>query len=271
MRKILFVFAFFAILLFAKVAFADETALVKTSTTSGVRPSIKTSVEANLTENLRQRAKTEIARRLNFLNDLLTKLTNIKKISDSDKASLQSQIQTQIDGLNALQTKIDADTDITTLRTDVKSIINGYYIFAFFRVKVSLLFATDRSLTVVDSMTMLSTKLKTRIDQAQSSGKDVTTLNSLLTDMNSKILDAKTQFQAVQTELNGLDATGYPGNKSTLLDARKKLKAGAEDLRAAYKDAIKIRQGLGKVGEKVNNSSSSSASENLTPTPTTSL
>jgi len=53
---------------------------------------------------------------LSYLNQLITNLNGIKKLSSVEKASLQSQIQTQIDGLNALQTKINGDTDNTTLR-----------------------------------------------------------------------------------------------------------------------------------------------------------
>jgi hypothetical protein len=41
-----------------------------------------------------------------------------------------------------------------------------------------------------------------------------------------------------------LTAQGYPGNKSVLEDARTKIKAVVIDLKAAYKDALQIRQEL---------------------------
>jgi len=67
-------------------------------------------------EQFTARAEKEITRRLDFLNQLTTKIGNIKKLSAAQKTDLQSQIQAQIDGLNALQVKIKADTDNTTLR-----------------------------------------------------------------------------------------------------------------------------------------------------------
>lgn len=268
MKKLITIAILATLLLTAKSVFAQS---VLPATSIGSPASrIKTSVESNLIDNLKQRAQTEITRRLTFLNDLLTKLTDIKKLSDADKASLQNQIQTQIDGLNTLQTKINSDTDLTTLRTDVKSIVNGYYIFAFFRVKISLLVAADRFATTADSLSSLEVKLDTRVQQASASGQDVSSLNVLLADMTTKIADAKAKYQAVETDLASLTAQDFPGNKSVLLSERAKLKTAYADLRAAYQDAIKIRKGLGDLGDKINNSSSS-ASENLSPTPTTSL
>lgn len=206
--------------------------------------------QENVSQDLKQRAQTEINRRINFLNQLLTRLSDIKKLSSAEKADLQSQIQTQVDGLNTLLVKINADTDNTTLEADVKSIVNNYYIFLFFRVKVNLLIAADRLSTITDNLDTIYAKLQTRIDQAQTQGTDVTSLNSLLSDMNSKISDAKTLYSAAETELTSLTAQGYPGNKSTLSDARTKLQTVRDDSYTAYQDAIKIRQSLGGMGLK---------------------
>lgn len=203
-----------------------------------------TQVQADISQDLKQRAGKEISRRLSFLNELITKLNGIKKLSSAQKADLQSQIQAQIDGLNALQTKINADTDNVTLKADVKSIINDYYIFLFFRVKVSLLIAADRTSATAENLSGIYTKLQTRINQAKTAGSDVTNPNAILSDMNAKLTDAGTQVTAAQTELTSLIAQGYPGNKVTLTDARSKIKNAADDLKAAYKDALQIRNSL---------------------------
>jgi predicted nucleic acid-binding Zn-ribbon protein len=218
--------------------------------------------DANRVSDLKNRAQTEITRRLNYLNQLITELGSMKKLSSADKTSLTSQIQTQIDGLNSLQTKINADTDLTTLRADVKSVITNYYIFAFFRVQIDLLLAADRMSTTTDNFMAVYTKLQTRINAAGTQGKDVTQLNTWLSDMQVKLNDAKSQYQAAETELNGLTAQGYPGNKSSLLDARGKIKAGATDLKAAYIDAVSIRNGL---GENVNTKINKEGIKNSTP------
>jgi predicted nucleic acid-binding Zn-ribbon protein len=248
MKKISIILALLVLLTTSSASYAEgllERAKAANSTAS--RSAIKTQVSENTMENLKQRATTEITRRVKFLTELSSKIDGLKKLSDAQKTDLKSQIQVQIDGLNALQAKINADTTLETLKTDVKSIVNGYYIFAFFRVKVSLLVATNRMGYTTDLLNTVYAKLQTRINEKQAKGEDVTSLNTLLTDMQAKITSAKTNYEAGQTELTSLTAQGYPENKTILLDARAKIKQGEKDLRAAYQDAVKIRQGLGDI------------------------
>jgi hypothetical protein len=203
-----------------------------------------TQFQASISQDLQKRAQTEITRRLDFLNDLVTRLNGIKKLSSAEKAGLQSQIQTQIDGLNALQAKISGDTDNVILRADVKSIISNYYIFMFFRVKVNLLVAADKASATTDNLNLIYTKLQTRVSQAKTDGNDVTSLNAGFSDMNAKLTDANTQITAAQTVLTPLSAQGYPGNKTALAGARTKIETAVTDLKAAYEDALQIRNGL---------------------------
>jgi hypothetical protein len=219
--------------------------LVQRETEVASKAAIVTQAQANQMQNLQQRAQEEVTRRLKFLNGYLTGINKIQKLTTADKTGLQTEIQAQINELSTLQTKITADTDITTLRTDVKSIISNYYVFAFFRVKINLLIAAGRLSTITDNLNTIYTKLQTRINEAQAAGTDATTLNALLLDMNTQIINAKTEYQMIEAELLPLNAQGYPGNKSTLTDARAKLNTATVDLKAAYEDAIQIRQQLG--------------------------
>jgi hypothetical protein len=221
------------------------------------RTATKEQIQSTISQDLKQRAQTEISRRLEFLNQLIAKINDIKKLSSAEKTSLQSQIQTQIDGLNALRVKINADTDNTTLKADVKSIISDYYIFLFFRAQVNLLVTADKSATIADNLGSIYIKLQTRINQAQTVGSNVIDLSAMLSDMNTQLTVAQTQITAVQAELTPLTAQGYPGNKFTLVDARAKLILVNQELKAVYQDAIKIRQVL--PGEKIKNPEASTS------------
>lgn len=246
MKKLSLILALLLLFTVTGSSFAQNAfQTLKISSTSASRENLKTTVVTNTVENLKARANTEITRRISFLTELLGKMDEVKKLSDTDKASIKSQIQAQIDSLNALKVKINADTDITTLRTDVKSIINGYYIFAYFRVKVSLYVAAGRLTTTTDILNTVYKKLQTRVSEQETKGTDVASLKALLADMLAKITDAKAQHDAAITSLNALDVSSFQKNVSYFLDVKSKLKLGADDLRAAYKDAIKIRQALG--------------------------
>lgn len=219
----------------------------KTGSLTASRSALKTQAEADRLFDLRTRANTEITRRINFLNELSVKIDNLKKLSDTDKASLKSQIQSQIDSLNALKLKIDASADLTTLREDVKLILNGHATFAYFRVKISLFVAAGRLSITADMLNTVYTKLQTRINEKQAKGEDVTSLNALLSDMLVKITNARTQHDAAIVLLDTLDAQSFTQNKSSFSQVRSKIKLGADALRTAYQDAVKIRQSLGDI------------------------
>jgi hypothetical protein len=195
-------------------------------------------------ENLKSRATHEIDRRLTALNLVLTRISTFKHITASDKAPLTSSVKTEISSLKSLEAKIQADTDLATLRADIKSIVDSYRIFLLFIPKIHLLAASDRMINIADELSSLSVKLQSKIQSAKAAGKDVTSLEELLDDITSKLADAKSLASNVQLTIIPLSPDGYPGNRSTLLAGRDMLRTGHNDLIEAAHDAQKIIQGL---------------------------
>lgn len=200
--------------------------------------------QATRIATIKTKAEAEIDKRLASLHTAATKITAATKLSATDKATFSSQIQSNITTLTTLRAKIDADTDLPTLRTDAKSIYANFRIYAVFLPQVHMLATIDTMGVAVDNLTTLATKLQTRIQTAQQSGKDVSSVQRLLTDLQAKIADAKTQYQTVESEVASLTPASYPGSTATLQDARSKIKTGAADLRTAWQDAKQIVQGL---------------------------
>jgi len=195
-------------------------------------------------ENLESRAAHEIDRRLADLSLILTRISTFKHITDSDKASLMLSVKTEITNLKSLKSKIQADTNLATLKADVKSIVDSYRVFVLFIPKIHLLAATDRMLSIADELTSLSVKLQAKIQSAKTAGKDVASLQELLDDITNKVADTKSLASTVQSTVTPLSPDGYPGNRSTLLAGRDMLRTGHNDLIEASHDAQKIIQGL---------------------------
>jgi len=216
----------------------------------------------NISENLRERAQKEISRRTEALNKLITRISEFKKLSSTQKSTLTTQVQAQIDALNALLTKINADTDVATLKTDVKSIVDSYRIYALFIPQIQILGSADKILSITDEMTTLSTTLEAKIGEQQAKGQNVTDLQTLLTDMKAKIADAKTQAQAAIDAVTPLTPAGFPGNKTTLQSARQMLTTAITDLNTARQDARQIVVGLMKL-----NKTTVTPTVTATPTP----
>lgn len=216
---------------------SSAPAFAVTSTSSANAKNVR--VDLRVT-NLKEKADREIDRRITSLNNITNKINAMKKLSVSDKQSFSLQIQTEITNLTTLKTKIDADTDLPTLKTDVQSIVKSYRVYALFIPKLGIIIAADRMGETADNLDKLAGKLQTKIQDAQASGKNVSSLQTLLADMQKQTADARTQYSAASSEVMTLTPEGYPGNKSTLQDARSKLKTAHTDLKKAGQDARKI-------------------------------
>lgn len=186
--------------------------------------------------NLQTKADMEINRRLSSLNNALSRLNNSQKLTAADKATLTGLIQTDITNLTALKAKIDADTDLPTLRTDVQSIVKDYRIYALIMPKGGIAVAADRVLSYADKLTALSTKLQNITLKLQAQGKDTSAIQSSITDLNAQIKDAQTQAQAAHDTVMSLTPDGYPGNKATLQTAIADLKTARNDLQKGRLD-----------------------------------
>lgn len=244
---------------------------LRTSTGSAQAQTIKAENEQKLMENLRERANKEIDRRIAALNKLLTIIGQMKKLSASQISTLSAQVQTNIDSLNALRGKINSDTDLATLRTDVKSIVTDYRIFAFFMKYIHLNTALERSSNLYDKLMTVYNKLSTKITEAQSGGKDVTQLNTSLTEMKSKIDSAKNLIDTALSQLSSLNVQGYPGNLTTLSDTRLKLRTIHQNLKDAHilsKRIVKDLRSLNKGSFPTAGTPTSTPAATFTPTPT---
>jgi NADH dehydrogenase/NADH:ubiquinone oxidoreductase subunit G len=191
-------------------------------------------------------ADREIERRVTSLNNLITRIQSMKKITDSQKASFVTQIQTQITNLNNLKVKIDADTDLAVLKEDKQSILTEYRVYMLFIPKLRIIAAADRILEISDDITSLLTKVQTVINTAQQNGRDVTTINSIISEIQTQITDAKTQAQNAIDTVSSLtpdlgDKNIVASNTSALKSAREMLRGAVQDINTARFDIQKIR------------------------------
>ena len=207
------------------------------------REATESNNQATLLANLKNRADNAIEARITHLTKLIDIINNIKRLTSAQKATLVGQVQDEINSLNTLKTKIDADTDLTTLRTDVKSIVQSFRVYVVFMPKIYIIAHADRIMDVVSLFQTLESKLTARVSAAG----NPSSLTSLLSDMTAKVTDAGTQAQNAINTVLPLTPDGWPGNKAQLESARTMLQTARQDLEDALHDAQGIRQGLPKV------------------------
>lgn len=239
MKKTLLVLVFLVLLTFTP-AFAWGQQNDTSSTKSGQKQQER---QEQKTATIQERAKKEIERRVSSLNKLISRVNEIKRLSADQKAGFTAQVQAEINNLNSLATKIAADTNPATIKTDTQSIVKSYRVYALYIPQLHLLAAGDVGLQAIDTLNGIAAKLQARITDAASNGQDVTALEAAYTDMQTKINNAKTLIGSMQASVLALTPEGYPTNKTTLEAARKTLQTIHTDLQQARKDIQIIIQG----------------------------
>jgi hypothetical protein len=194
--------------------------------------------------DLHTQCDSAVAARLASLNSDSSRINGLAKLSSDQKTKFSGQIQTNVSGLNSQKAKCDADVDLTTLRTDYKNVFLNFRIYAVFLPQTNLLVATDTMGTTTDKLQDLYNALQTRVQQAGNPSN----LTSLLADMQSKIGDAKNQYNNAENLVMPLTPQSFnsdpTGTKTIFQNARNDIKTGAADLKAAFQDAQQIRAGL---------------------------
>jgi hypothetical protein len=235
-------------------AFAQRPLIAQSGTAASGAAAQKT--EQRITD-AKGRADNEIARRIASLNALIARINDMKKLSADSKSTLTSQIQSEVTSLTALKAKVDADTDIATLKTDIQSIVADFRIYALFIPKTHILSGADLILQATDTFADIQTKLAAKITEAQTAGKDTTALTASLTDMQSQVTNAKQQANNAVATVTPLIPDKTTNYTPALQTARISLQTARKDLDNARKDARAIISGL--KGPKDASSSSQSA------------
>jgi hypothetical protein len=186
----------------------------------------------------------EITRRLTTLNTLTAKINAATKLSASDKITLTNEVTTTISGLTTLKAQLDSETTLTGAKTDVANIYSEYRVYALVAPKIGLIKVADDQQVVETKLTALAQKLQTRITADQQAGKDVTSLQSQLSDMNAKISASQSISASIEANVIGLQPTDYNSNHSVLSGDSAQLKTAHSDNTAAYADAKSIVSAL---------------------------
>lgn len=260
MKKTLISFAavaFVGVIMLASPVFAQNERLntkpvIKSITAASSTASTTIKRAAKLdqeTARLQTRAGQEIDRRIAGLNKLQDKIQGMKKISASDKTSFATTVQGQINLLENLKIKINADIDAATLKADVQFITKAYRIYALILPQIEIVAAADRLASTTGLVSAYAAKLQIRITAAQTEDKNITPLQLLLTDMNAKISDANVQSAkaivgVISLKPDNGDKTLMASNTTALKAAQTIIKTGTQDVKDANKDALKIRAGL---------------------------
>ncbi len=216
------------------IAFAQSTSPVPTG---GNKAANLAKLNTNCTNAINQR--------LTSLNSALTRINGLQKLATNYKTQYSGEVNTDISGLQALQTQCTTDFNsgnIQALRKDYQNIFLQFRVYAVFLPQLWNLIASDTMSVTASKLADLANKLQTRVQQAGNPSN----LTNLLSDMQAKVSDANTQYNNVESQVTPLTPSSYNtdpnGTTSILKNARSEIKTGASDLQTAWSDAKQIVQ-----------------------------
>lgn len=240
------------LLLIGLLSMTDNLFAASTTALNPATSSAKPLKLAQREINQKTKAAQEIDRRTTSLNSLISRISEMKKLSDTEKNQLSLQATDQIMSLSSLKVKISDDEDQSSLKIDRQAIYNQYRIYLMFIPKIQILAAADRINEILSDTGQMISKLQDRISKDKLAGKDVTSLQSTMTDLQNKLADATLQVKTAQDLATPLvpdqgDLVIAKSNLETLKNARNKLVTAKKDLADIMVDIQKIRAGLIKI------------------------
>ena len=135
---------------------------------------------------LRGLGDCEIDRRLDAITKLQSRVADAAGLAPGDRDALNAQLAADTGGLTALRAKIDGESDVQVLKTDLREIATDFRIYLLMGPKVAEVIAADSELAAAARLGTQAVRLQARIDADKAAGKDVTTAQAALDAMTAK-------------------------------------------------------------------------------------
>jgi hypothetical protein len=198
-------------------------------------------------EAVKARSASQIARRQTDLASQLTLVTSgSPALTSADRQALASLIRTHQAGLAALGTKIAADTDLATARSDHQRILTGHRIYALVLPQIRLVRAND-ALTGIALPRLTDAQSRLRSALAEAGKTD---------EAAAKMADLQAQIDTISSSTSGLSArllaftpAQWNADHTVLAPSRQSLQACRTALQQARTDIVAVRAMLGSATE----------------------
>lgn len=193
-----------------------------------------------------------IANRITALNTLSTKITARQtRLTSAQVSALQSDVTTNLNGLQALKSKLDAETDMTAARADVKSIYVTFRIYAVVLPRDYHLIWLDIAANTEAKLKDAQPKIEAAIDAVSSlpdKDGDKGKLAAAFADYKNQVAAAEGQIDGAQGLVSTLTPSAFDSSPATyktdFTDFRNDIKTAHTDIVAAAKDLHVIAAAL---------------------------
>ena len=211
-------------------AFAATTSDISTPTP----PAIETvqSVTEKAPVSFEVRLSKLITAGTKSVNDRLAKLGALKtkiqsgKLTDTQKQTLTSSIDSEVTALNTVLANIKAATSTASVKALNSSVFADYRVYGVFIPQIKLLsnaYAQENHFAKLDAV---FAKAQSRIDAQKSKGTDVSGLQANLDSAKAISSSLSSQLSDIETKTNALKPADYPTvSKATIKAINESIKS----------------------------------------------
>jgi len=173
-------------------------------------------------------------------------LVQTKYIPEETLTQVRGELSRVKGELDTLKTKILGETDVATLKEDIKSIVNNYRVYQVFLPQSAGFIAVDRLLAFQIKLTDLNNKIGQKATELEGQGKDVTEIRALMQEAGQLLNTAGEQITLASSKFSSMTIADVEGARTLKLEGKTALISARQsfsEARKLMKDAIqKIKE-----------------------------
>ena len=177
-------------------------------------------------------ASTATSDRITSLKTAIGKVNADTSLTSGDRAKVLATFNADVTAMGSLESKIAADTTVTTALSDYRDIFTGYRVYAVALPQASEAAAGDR-LTGTAIPKLQSAHDKLAADLAAHPTKWTDAMKAQLNDMASKISDASSHANGLAARALAVTPAQYNADKTVITSIRADVKTAVGDTKAA--------------------------------------
>ncbi|OIO47352.1 MAG: hypothetical protein AUJ32_03120 [Parcubacteria group bacterium CG1_02_40_82] len=195
----------------------------------------KSKLQEQVLEKAKEYLKKTISTMIKYLEAMKNKTTNMRPVSDEDKAVIAAKINENIRWLNAKQAEINSASTIDKLKEISQAVNEKLNNIRIASKSITGQMLVARIKFLIDKSQAIADKLEAKINELKTAGKDVAKLDELLKDFKDKIAlakdkyeQAKAKFQAISSKDNAVQL--FQEGHKLVNDANQYVKQAHQDL-----------------------------------------
>lgn len=206
-------------------------------TVSATTESSGATTEKQQLAQVQTRASSEIERRITSLNALTPLVTQLSHPTKAQQKSYNKAVAAEVKLLNGYSAAINADATLGAATADAKKLTPEYTAFMVLVPKTWLIITADWQQSLEAKFATYSNKIQDRLNAANNAGKDISSAQVTLNDLQSHVNSAEQLTDDVAKNVPATQLGQYNANHAVLVSHYNHLVTARDNLSVALDDA----------------------------------